>query len=1308
MSDPSWRSTPYGGLEAGHEKGPRGRDQQLQGEGGDYSKEQWQNIKLVMEMMSCTEIIASRALTMASWDVNGAVEKILSREAFKRNYEEEDGASARKRCTGERYSPSVTLPYGQSPGSASQSSTAATPHSGGIAQPAETSGFYGTGRRGSFNNQEDEDEIQLQKVLQQSLQEHNDQERRRSGSVQGVDNTNGGKGIAARHNSPQPFSPHPRSVPRKAFPSPAAGRADNDLMIIDDKENALPTRQAAVGPQNFDSGSGGDSGIMSGLEKAAIGSNQDEDANLSRAIYESLQVNRVNSGDSGTAGKSTTGNADVVDLLIEDSSTNPNERLRSDNMPAGLMNIGNTCYFNSLIQTYFMIPAFRQCLFNFSVPLEMPGSAAPEGSSGVEKMVLDESSGSKKMGNVSTVDPTPSESAEASSSSNDVKVKRKQSAMCCLRELQQLFAFLMLTKRKYIDPSKLVRTLMSDKNSCSSPSSSGTQLITVGNQQDVGEFNSFFLEHLEEGMKASKGISSPEWVVVKKPAMSTATPPQQVVDYASSNPIQDFFYGTMLVRTMAKEEDGSCVLNTVEEQFTSVILDVNRFQGLYESLDSYTETSEIENFETPKKFKTKASKDVWFKSFPPVMTFQLQRVYFDKSTLTAEKIHTSFDFKKKIFVDRYMEQNMEETLRIRKQLREINEKINKLEKDINLFDNFQESKVSVEQSLLNSMGYVANGMSGEPTEPYPRIASQNEAETALRVLQRCLDQACDDRENLVKQREILIQEREVCNFHTPALMQMPYCLHAVLVHEGQTTGGHYWAFIFDHVRDCWKKFNDKIVSDVSEETVWKESVGGCGYKSAYCLIYVEERYLKEGQSISNSLSGTSIKSGNDIPEWLEQIIKADNAELMAEVDSWNDLQGKDKSGESRDNAINIDEGPSSVSSEYQGEILFHGDPRLNKCLKSSKLSKRSKSPEKASEASIGDNSAAEMPLSSNENCAPLKPTEKLRIKGGELQLQDFSRYVNSSINNWRYSSPKVTRRVDNRLEGILPFFLYASANGQYEALREMKVLHTSDTRQMGKVIAIENALNDFFCKSTTALTELEVGQYNEACGRDLINLPFEEMLARDLEYWKTLFASYKQVMCHFIDALEAIADGHVDEAFANLCLAILTNLRLSYPRRQLLGYPTSELLSFLNWTMTQILYTQDKRLLDIAHMFIYVYSEVCSKEKENRELHLKTKIAGFAESSYESHTAPWEKVSGLWSSVKVSLEKGDFSNSCMYEYLQGPIGIVEDEIPIPEELKKEFGDGTRDQIKTQKNKYETGAQMEKALSNLLERCAGLV
>lgn len=44
---------------------------------------------------------------------------------------------------------------------------------------------------------------------------------------------------------------------------------------------------------------------------------------------------------------------------------NPEQRKREANVPCGLKNIGNTCYFNSILQVYFNIPEFVSAILEF-------------------------------------------------------------------------------------------------------------------------------------------------------------------------------------------------------------------------------------------------------------------------------------------------------------------------------------------------------------------------------------------------------------------------------------------------------------------------------------------------------------------------------------------------------------------------------------------------------------------------------------------------------------------------------------------------------------------------------------------------------------------------------------------------------------------------------------------------------------------------------------------------------------------------------------------------------------------------------
>lgn len=71
--------------------------------------------------------------------------------------------------------------------------------------------------------------------------------------------------------------------------------------------------------------------------------------------------------------------------------------------------------------------------------------------------------------------------------------------------------------------------------------------------------------------------------------------------------------------------------------------------------------------------------------------------------------------------------------------------------------------------------------------------------------------------------------------------QVPYRLHAVLVHEGQASAGHYWAYIYDHQNQRWMKYNDINISESSWEELERDSFGGMTNASAYCLMYIHDR-----------------------------------------------------------------------------------------------------------------------------------------------------------------------------------------------------------------------------------------------------------------------------------------------------------------------------------------------------------------------------------------------------------------------------------------------------------------------------------
>jgi hypothetical protein len=70
--------------------------------------------------------------------------------------------------------------------------------------------------------------------------------------------------------------------------------------------------------------------------------------------------------------------------------------------------------------------------------------------------------------------------------------KRLRASKKLVIETKKLFATLALTDKKYTDPSGVLRSIVDDYGNP----------IQIGEQKDIGEFNSTFLARIQEGLHA--------------------------------------------------------------------------------------------------------------------------------------------------------------------------------------------------------------------------------------------------------------------------------------------------------------------------------------------------------------------------------------------------------------------------------------------------------------------------------------------------------------------------------------------------------------------------------------------------------------------------------------------------------------------------------------------------------------------------------------------------------------------------------------------------------------------------------------
>lgn len=170
----------------------------------------------------------------------------------------------------------------------------------------------------------------------------------------------------------------------------------------------------------------------------------------------------------------------------QEEGFHPFERARAPGVPCGLMNIGNTCYVNSLLQTLFHIQAFRDEILKFRSPDEKKEQVCCGSASRAFELPPREPA----------TNPTPGVVQQTQTDvTTELSLKdlKQHHGHCLAAELRRLFAYSLLTARSCMNPSRLLDELVDPAG----------QKIAVGGQEDVVEFMLKFLDQLDAGLRVS-------------------------------------------------------------------------------------------------------------------------------------------------------------------------------------------------------------------------------------------------------------------------------------------------------------------------------------------------------------------------------------------------------------------------------------------------------------------------------------------------------------------------------------------------------------------------------------------------------------------------------------------------------------------------------------------------------------------------------------------------------------------------------------------------------------------------------------
>ncbi|XP_022431615.1 ubiquitin carboxyl-terminal hydrolase 25 isoform X2 [Neophocaena asiaeorientalis asiaeorientalis] len=212
-----------------------------------------------------------------------------------------------------------------------------------------------------------------------------------------------------------------------------------------------------------------------------------------------------------------------------------------------------------------------------------------------------------------------------------------------------------------------------------------------------------------------------------------------------------------------------------------------------------------------------------------------------------------------------------------------------------------------------------------PMHPAPRHITEEE----LSVLESCLHRWRTEIENDTRdlQESISRIHRTIeLMYSDKSMIQVPYRLHAVLVHEGQANAGHYWAYIFDHRENRWMKYNDIAVTKSSWEELVRDSFGGYRNASAYCLMYINDKPQFLIQEEFNKETGQALVGIETLPPDLRDFVEEDNQRFEKELEEWDAQLAQKALQEKLLASQKLRESESSVTTAQAGEPEYLEQP----------------------------------------------------------------------------------------------------------------------------------------------------------------------------------------------------------------------------------------------------------------------------------------------------------------------------------------------------------------------------------------------
>ncbi|XP_026229283.1 ubiquitin carboxyl-terminal hydrolase 28 isoform X1 [Anabas testudineus] len=575
----------------------------------------------------------------------------------------------------------------------------------------------------------------------------------------------------------------------------------------------------------------------------------------------------------------------------------PADWIRQDDWPVGIRNVGNTCWFSAVIQSLFHLPVFRRLVLNYHL----------------SERILEKCKSHSDKRNIAF-----------------------------MQELRCLFALMVGSTRRFVDPSAAVELLRD-------------AFRTSEAQQDVSEFSHKLLDWLEDAFQLAANGNNPEdkqknpmvqlfygtFVTERKHEGKTLHNIEQFGQYPLQvngfNNLDECLEGAMVEKEIESLHSDHIVTSGRERWFKKLppvlTFELSRFEfntqlGRPEKIHKKLEFPQIvymdrylhKNIDQTHERRGEVKK---LKEQLALLQQKLECYKNYGSGPTKYPLADMLQFVLEFATTKPTSISPAEDLRPAASSptpanHPVSEPASKDNSEPGDPDSSSESQISSVSSCQRTPIYKPFTQCRHPLDCPPHPAPHSITEEELHFVKTCLQRWRTEVENDINELKASIDKlTQVLEgmYSDNSLCQVPYRLHAVLVHEGQASAGHYWAYIYDHGNKRWMKYNDISITESSWEELERDSFGGMTNASAYCLMYIDDRLPHLITEDTDDETGQVLRGIDSLPPLLRRYVHEDNRWFQQELSEWEEqfCQTAAPQGESTASA----EPPSTSSDNIQ-------------------------------------------------------------------------------------------------------------------------------------------------------------------------------------------------------------------------------------------------------------------------------------------------------------------------------------------------------------------------------------------------------